>query len=247
MAAMRREDGRRSGELREISFEREYTRHAPGSVLARAGQTVVLCTASLEEGVPAWRAGSGMGWVTAEYDMLPASTHQRRKRNRGQVDGRSQEIQRLIGRAVRAVVDFEVLGENTILLDCDVLQADGGTRTTSINGAYVAFCDAVAEARRRGWFKRSPIRAPVAAVSVGLCGGRCLLDLNYAEDVAADVDLNVVMTGRGEFVEVQGTGEKSTFSREDLEKMVGLATRGIRKVISSQRAALRKPLKRVRS
>lgn len=242
---MRREDGRRNDELRKVSFERGYTRHAAGSVLARAGNTVVLCTASLEEGVPAWRAGSGLGWVTAEYDMLPASTHERRKRNRAQIDGRSQEIQRLIGRALRAVVDFQALGENTIMLDCDVLQADGGTRTTSINGAYVALCDAVVEARRRGWIKRSPVGAPVAAVSVGLCAGRCLLDLNYAEDVNAEVDLNVVMTGNGEFVEVQGTGEKSTFRREELDKLVNLATRGVRKLIAVQRGALRKPGRRV--
>lgn len=175
--------------------------------------------------------------------MLPASTHQRRRRNRTQIDGRSQEIQRLIGRALRAIVDFEALGENSILIDCDVLQADGGTRTASITGAYVALCDAVAVARGEGLIRKSPILSSVGAVSVGIVDGRGLLDLNYAEDVAAEVDFNVVMTGKGAFVEVQGTGEKATFSQEQLATMIRLASGGIRKLIRAQREALRKPLR----
>ena len=211
-------------------------------MLIRAGQTVVLCTACWEAGVPAWKKGKGSGWVTAEYDMLPGATGERRRRNRTAIDGRTQEIQRLIGRSLRSVVDLDLLGENSILVDCDVLQADGGTRTASITGAYVALSDAVRVALRKKLIRRSPIRDAVAAVSVGRVDGRTLLDLDYEEDVAADVDMNVVMTGSGRFVEVQGTGEEATFTRADLERLVGLASRGIRQLLTMQERAIRKRL-----
>jgi len=211
-------------------------------VLIRAGQTVVLCTACWEEGVPAWKKGQGGGWVTAEYDMLPGATGERRRRNRTSIDGRTQEIQRLIGRSLRSVVDLDSLGENSILVDCDVLQADGGTRTASITGAYVALCDAVRVALRKKWIRRSPIRDVVAAVSVGRVDERMLLDLDYEEDVAAEVDMNVVMTGSGRFVEVQGTGEEATFTRADLDRLVGLASRGIKQLLTMQERALRRRL-----
>jgi len=235
-----RSDGRKPGQLRPVRITRGYTRHAAGSVLIEAGDTRVLCTACWEAGVPPWRKGSGAGWVTAEYDMLPAATGQRRPRNRSKIDGRTQEIQRLIGRSMRAVVDLEALGENSILIDCDVLQADGGTRTASITGAYVALCDAVGTAIRNGWLVRSPIREAVAAVSVGRVGHRLLLDLNYEEDVAAEVDMNVVITAAGRFVEVQGTGEEATFTRDELDRLVRLAARGIRELIGIQASALKK-------
>ncbi len=221
---------------------RGYTRHAAGSVLYRAGGTVVLCTACWEAGVPGWKKEQGGGWLTAEYDMLPGATGQRRARNRGKIDGRTQEIQRLIGRALRAVVDLEALGANTILIDCDVLQADGGTRTASITGAYVALCDAIHVARKHKWIKQSPIREAVAAVSVGRVKGRMLLDLDYGEDVGADVDMNVVMTGSGRFVEVQGTGEEATFTRVELNRLLALAARGVRGLLAAQVKALRRKL-----
>ncbi len=233
-----RPDARRFNELRPIQFIRGYTQNAPGSVLIRTGRTVVLCTASWEAGVPEWKKGKGSGWVTAEYDMLPASTGQRRRRNR--TDGRTQEIQRLIGRSLRSVVDLDVLGENSILLDCDVIQADGGTRTAAITGAYVALCDCARTAVRNRWLPRSPVTDAVAAVSVGRVNGKAVLDLDYAEDVAAEVDMNVVMTGSGHFVEVQGTGEKTTFARRDLDRLVDLAARGIRRLLDLQQKALRK-------
>jgi len=257
---MARGDGRRAGELRPVEIIRGYTRNAAGSVLIRAGNTHVLCTACWENKVPKWRAGSGSGWVTAEYDMLPGSTSQRRPRNRGRIDGRTQEIQRLIGRSLRAVVDMDLLGENSILLDCDVLQADGGTRTAAITGAYVAMCDAIKLAKRNKWIEQSPsaksrstkspltkspltksaIREAVAAVSVGRVKNRLLLDLSYQEDVAAEVDMNVVMTASGRFVEVQGTGEEATFSRAELDKLLRLAGRGIKQLLESQQKALRR-------
>lgn len=240
---MARHNGRRANELRPVEFVRGYTRNATGSVLVRAGETMVLCTACWEAGVPRWKQGQGSGWVTAEYDMLPGATSERRRRNRTKIDGRTQEIQRLIGRSLRAVVNLEALGENSILLDCDVLQADGGTRTASITGAYVALCDAVRVAVRNKWIKRSPVREAVAAVSVGLVGGRVLLDLDYVEDVAAEVDMNVVMTGSGKFVEVQGTGEEATFTRAELDRLLRLASRGIKQLIGGQRTALRKRLR----
>lgn len=200
----------------------------------------MLCTACWEQSVPRWKEGQGSGWVTAEYDMLPGATHTRRRRNRSKIDGRTQEIQRLIGRSLRAVVDLDRLGENSILIDCDVLQADGGTRTASITGAYVALCDAVGHALSKGWIDESPVIEAVAAISVGQVGGRMLLDLNYEEDVAADVDMNVVMTSSKRFVEVQGTGEEATFEREELDKLLDLATRGIRKLLTIQGESLGK-------
>ena len=211
-------------------------------MLIRTGETVVLCTACWENGVPRWRKGQGSGWVTAEYDMLPGATSGRRPRNRNRIDGRTQEIQRLIGRSLRAVVDLDRLGENSILIDCDVLQADGGTRTASITGAYVALCDAVRTAKRNKWLTQSPIIGSVAAVSVGMVSGKALADLDYKEDVGADVDMNVVMTGTGQFIEVQGTGEKTTFTRGDLDKLLRLASRGIKQLLEAQERALRRRL-----
>ncbi|MBU0719529.1 MAG: ribonuclease PH [Planctomycetes bacterium] len=241
---MVRSDDRRAGELRPVEITRGYTRNAPGSVLIRTGGTAVLCTACWEVGVPRWKKGEGSGWVTAEYDMLPGSTSERRRRNRDKIDGRTQEIQRLIGRSLRAVVDLEGLGENSVLIDCDVLQADGGTRTASITGAYVALCDALRVAVRNKWIRKSPILDAVAAVSVGMVSGRATLDLDYREDVAAEVDMNVVMTGAGRFIEVQGTGEKATFSRADLDKLLRLAARGIGQLLDFQAKALRRRLPR---
>lgn len=235
-----RADGRKPDQLRSIRIERGYTRNAQGSVLIRTGRTTVLCTACWEEGVPAWKKGSGSGWVTAEYDMLPGSTSDRKRRNRTSIDGRTQEIQRLIGRSLRAVVDLNLLGENSILLDCDVLDADGGTRTASVNGAYLALHDAVTASLKKRVIRKSPILDAVAAVSVGRVGGRAFLDLDYQEDVAAEVDMNVVMTGAGEFIEVQGTGEKSTFTRKELDQLVKLASRGIGRILDVQRASLKK-------
>ena len=226
-----------------MEITRGYTRNAAGSVLIRTGETLVLCTACWEAGVPAWKKGQGSGWVTAEYDMLPGATGERRRRNRTSIDGRTQEIQRLIGRSLRSVVDLDLLGENSILIDCDVLQADGGTRTASITGAYVALCDAVRVARQRKWIQRSPVRDAVAAVSVGKVQGRTLLDLDYEEDVAAEVDMNVVMAGSGRFVEIQGTGEEATFRRADLDRLIGLASRGLKQLLTAQQTALRRRLK----
>ena len=240
---MARRDGRRVNQLRPVEIIRGYTRFAPGSVLIRWGQTHVLCTAFWAQGVPRWKADRGGGWVTAEYDMLPGATDERRSRNRFRLDGRTQEIQRLIGRAMRAVVDLDLLGENTALIDCDVLQADGGTRTASITGAYVALCDAVRHAIRCRIIRKTPVIDSLAAVSVGRVGGHLMLDLDYSEDSSADVDLNVAMTGSGGCVEVQGTGEGATYSRNELDRMMRLATRGIRELHAIQARALRKRLK----
>lgn len=223
-----------------MEIKRGYTKNAPGSVLIRNGRTVVLCTASWEPGVPLWKQGQGTGWLTAEYDMLPTATHQRRARNRTRIDGRTQEIQRIIGRSLRAVIDFSALGENTILLDCDVLQADGGTRTAAITGAYVALNDAVEVGLANQWISRSPIREPVAAVSVCLVNKRPLLDPNYEEDAAAEVDLNVVMGGSGRLIEIQGTGEQAPFSRAELDKLLRMAASGIRQLIAAQEKTLRR-------
>ena len=215
--------------IRPVKIQRNFTRHSPGSVLYRAGDTVVLCTASIDPQVPPWLAGKGKGWVTAEYNMLPNSTSPRKKRERdGKVDGRTNEIQRLIGRSLRAVVDLEALGERLITVDCDVLQADGGTRTASITGGFLALCDAVRSVKAllpdpQRW----PLRDTVAAISVGMVEGRAVLDLDYEQDVAADVDMNVIMTGNGRFVEIQGTGEEATFSDEELAELLALAKRGI--------------------
>jgi len=237
-----RRDGRRAGELRCVEIVRGFTKFAPGSVLIKCGDTHVLCTASFETGVPDWREGSGRGWVTAEYDMLPSSTSSRRRRSRTRIDGRTQEIQRLVGRALRAVIDMQALGENTVWVDCDVIQADGGTRTASITGAYVALCDAVRFARRQKWIASNPVPDSVSAVSVGIVDRRLLLDLDYAEDVRAEVDMNVAITGSGRFVEIQGTAESGTFTHMDAERMLKLAARGAKLLTSHQERALRRRL-----
>lgn len=236
-----RSDGRKADELRPIRIHRGFTQSAAGSVLIKAGDTHVLCTASIEESVPPWRKESGLGWVTAEYDMLPASTGERRARSRGKgVDGRAQEIQRLVGRSLRAIVDMKKLGERSIWIDCDVLQADGGTRTASITGAYIALMDAIGVLRRKKLLMASPIIDSVAAVSVGLVEGRPLLDLNYLEDKDAEVDFNVVQTGRGRFIEVQGTAEGRAFTRGQLSRIISLAEKGIRQLRTIQQRTLGK-------
>ena len=230
---------RRSNELRPIKITRGFTDNPAGSVLIEMGATRVLCTASLTNEVPRWREASGLGWVTAEYSMLPGSTPQRKARSRsGHTDSRGTEIQRLIGRVMRGVVDFEKLGQNTIYLDCDVLQADGGTRTAAINGSYVAMMDAVRYGVGAGLIAEEPVKAAVAAVSVGLVRGKTYLDLDYELDIGADVDMNVAMTDRGEFIELQGTGEGATFTAEQLAKMVRLAGRGIKQILAVQAKVL---------
>jgi len=233
-------DGRTAQALRPLTLRRSVTRHAEGSVLVAMGHTQVLCTASVEEGVPAFLRGKGQGWLTAEYGMLPRSTNTRMRREaaEGRQSGRTQEIQRLIGRSLRAVVDLKALGERTLRVDCDVLQADGGTRCASITGACVAVADAIAWCKARGLVTGRPLRDMVAAVSVGIVGGRPLLDLDYAEDSGCDTDMNIVMTGRGGFVEVQGTAEGAPFSRSEMTALVTLAQRGIRKLVAAQKAAL---------
>jgi ribonuclease PH len=238
-----RTHGRAANALRAVTLQRYYTRHAEGSVLVAFGDTKVLCTASVDEKVPPHKRGSGQGWVTAEYGMLPRATHTRgdREAARGKQSGRTQEIQRLIGRSLRAVFDLAALGERSILIDCDVLQADGGTRTAAITGAFVAAHDAVSWLLAQGRIAASPIRDHVAAVSVGLLQGTPLLDLDYAEDSAGDTDMNVVMTGAGGFVEVQGTAEGTPFSRADMDAMLALAEKGIRELVAAQRAALAEP------
>jgi ribonuclease PH len=235
-----RTEGRAADALRPVSIHRRYTRHAEGSVLVAFGHTQVLCTASVEEKVPPHKRGSGQGWVTAEYGMLPRATHTRGEREaaRGKQSGRTQEIQRLIGRSLRAVFDLGVLGERTITLDCDVLQADGGTRTAAITGAFVAAHDAVTWLVGQGRIGASPIRDFVAAVSVGIVAGTPLLDLEYVEDSACDTDMNVVMTGKGEFVEVQGTAERGAFTRAQMDALLALAGKGIAELVVAQRHAL---------
>lgn len=237
---MPRPSGRASDDLRPVTIERHYTRHAEGSVLVAFGDTRVLCTATVEEGVPRFLRGSGSGWVTAEYGMLPRSTGTRmgREAARGRQGGRTLEIQRLIGRSLRAAVDLNRLGEHTITLDCDVLQADGGTRTASITGAFVALIDAITGLQRSKRITTDPLRHFVASVSVGVCAGEAVLDLDYVEDSKADTDLNVVMTEEGEFIEIQGTAEAAPFRRGELERMLDLADAGIRRLISCQRDAL---------
>ena len=235
-----RPSGRRPDELRPIRFTRGYTRHAEGSVLTAFGDTVVLCTASIEDRVPGFLRNSGSGWVSAEYGMLPRSTHSRNSREavRGKQGGRTLEIQRLIGRSLRAVTDLRALGERTITLDCDVLQADGGTRTASITGAYVALVDAVRRGLQRKSLKRDPIHGQIAAVSVGIYQGTPVLDLDYREDSDAETDMNVVMNDAGAFVEVQGTAEGHAFRRDELDAMLALATAGSAQLIEYQREAL---------
>jgi ribonuclease PH len=239
---MSRSDGRDPGQLRPVHFSRGWLDHAEGSVLVEYGRTRVLCAASFTEGVPRWRKGSGQGWVTAEYAMLPRSTNTRNDREsvRGRIGGRTHEISRLVGRALRAVIDYQALGENTIVLDCDVLQADGGTRTAAITGAYVALADAVAWAKGRGLVKAGaePLIGSVSAVSVGVVDGVPLLDLCYEEDVRAETDMNVVVTGEGHFVEVQGTAEGAPFDRSELDRLLDLALAGCTDLARLQRAAL---------
>lgn len=238
-----RGQGRAPDQLRAVTIERGYTKHAEGSVLISFGETKVLCTASVLAKVPPHKKGSGEGWVTAEYGMLPRATHTRSDREaaRGKQTGRTQEIQRLIGRALRAVVDLKALGEYTIHVDCDVIQADGGTRTASITGAYVALADAVAWLLAQGKITHSPIIDSVAAISVGVVGGVPMLDLPYTEDSTAETDMNVVMTGSGGYVEVQGTAEGAPFSRSELDALLDLAEGGIARIVELQRAVLATP------
>ncbi|HKT07272.1 MAG TPA: ribonuclease PH [Gemmatimonadaceae bacterium] len=230
--------GRGPRDLRTVTIERGAAPYAEGSCLIAFGSTRVLCTASVEEGVPGWRKGRGEGWLTAEYAMLPRATHTRTSRERSQVGGRTQEIQRLIGRSLRAMLDDFRFGELTVKVDCDVLQADGGTRTASVTGACVAVCDAFAWLVATGRLPASPVRRRVAAVSVGVVDGEPRLDLEYAEDVRAGVDMNVVMTSEGRFVEVQGTGEHATFERRELDQLLELAAGGVRALLDAQALAL---------
>ncbi len=238
-----RPSGRKPGQLREVRLTRGFTRHAEGSVLVEFGETRVLCTASVENRVPPFLRDKGRGWVTAEYGMLPRATHTRgdREAARGKQSGRTQEIQRLIGRALRSVVDMPALGERTVHIDCDVLQADGGTRTAAITGAFVALHDAFSWMQGKGLIATLPARDFVAAVSVGVYQGAAVLDLDYAEDVACDTDMNVVMTGSGRFVEVQGTAEGEPFARAELDALLDLAGRGIGELVAEQRRALGLP------
>ena len=231
-----RRDGRQPDDLRPLTFVRDYTEMAAGSVLVSMGKTRVLCTASVDERVPPWMRGKGTGWVTAEYSMLPGSTPERSNRevNKGKPSGRTQEIQRLIGRALRSVCDMKLMGERQILVDCDVLQADGGTRTASISGAYVALHDACSRLVAAGRLPANPLTTACAAVSVGVVDAVALLDLDYSEDVRAEVDMNVVMTGSGRFVEVQGTAEGLPFSRAELDDLLGLAEHGIASILDAQ-------------
>ena len=240
---MTRADGRGPEDLRPLSFVRDYTEFALGSVLVSMGRTRVLCTASVDERVPPWMRGKGTGWVTAEYSMLPGSTPDRSDRevNKGKPSGRTQEIQRLIGRSLRSVTDMAVLGERQVVLDCDVLQADGGTRTASISGAYVALHDACTRLVAAGRIRANPLTAACAAISVGIVDGIALLDLDYSEDVRAQVDMNLVMTSGGRFVEVQGTAEGLAFSRSELDDLLGLGEHGIAEILDAQAAALLTP------
>lgn len=239
---MKRFDGRTTDQLRPIKITRGYTQIPEGSVLIEVGMTRVLCTATVEEKVPPFQKGTGLGWVTAEYAMLPRATQTRTQREatKGKLTGRTMEIQRLIGRALRSVVDLKKLGERTIWIDCDVLQADGGTRTASISGAYVALVDAIKYLQDKGTLKESPIQDTLAAISVGKVEGVPVLDLAYEEDSKAEVDMNIVMTGAGKFVEIQGTAEEIPFDRVELDQFLGLAEKGIRELMGEQNAALKK-------
>ena len=238
---MRRSDGRSPEKMRPVDFTRGYLKHAHGSCLIDLGDTRVLCAATIGEGVASWRRGNDLGWVTAEYSLLPASTHTRTRREAasGRQAGRTHEIQRLIGRSLRSVIDMGGMGgENTLTVDCDVIQADGGTRTAAITGAFVAAYDALATWRDAGKISSLPIIDHVAAVSVGMVDGAPMLDLDYAEDSVAEIDMNVVMDGRGRFIEVQGTGEKAPFSRERLDELLELAARGVTELVALQKACL---------
>ncbi|HEY1848791.1 MAG TPA: ribonuclease PH [Opitutaceae bacterium] len=237
-----RADGRKADQLRPVSFESDFVPHATGSVLVRYGNTRVICAATIEPGVPTWMKQQGVkgGWLTAEYSMLPYATHERKARdiNKGRLDGRTVEIQRLIGRSLRAALDLDKLGSNTLWIDCDVIQADGGTRTASITGAYVAARLAAQRLIDAGKLKENPLSDSVAAISVGVVGGSALLDLAYVEDKDAEVDFNVVMTGKGQFVEVQGTGEEATFSQDQLGELLSLAQKGLRELSAQQASFL---------
>ncbi len=235
-----RPSGRVNDELRTIKITRNYTKHAEGSVLVEFGDTKVLCTASVEDRVPPWLKGKGSGWVTAEYGMLPRSTgsRMRRESSAGKMTGRTQEIQRLIGRSLRASVDLEALAERVVTIDCDVIQADGGTRTASITGGYVALCDAISYLQQNKVLKRNPIYGAVAAVSVGIYNGDVVLDLDYDEDSSAETDLNLVMNEAGGFIEIQGTAEGHAFRDDELQTMLAYGKKGIMEIIESQRAAL---------
>lgn len=237
---MRRPSGRANDEMRQVKFTRQYTKHAEGSVLVEFGDTKVLCTATIDDRTPPWLRGKGQGWVTAEYGMLPRSTNSRmgREAARGKQGGRTQEIQRLIGRSLRAVVNLEALGERQIILDCDVIQADGGTRTASISGAYVALHDAVDTLLKKGAIKNDPLIGQLASISVGIYNGEPVLDLDYDEDSNAETDMNVVMNNAGHFIEVQGTAEGHAFTRDEMNQMLELAEKGINEIIQEQDSAL---------
>lgn len=235
-----RKDGRRPDEMRPVSITRPYLKHPEGSVLIEVGDTKVICTATIEEKVPQWLKGSGQGWVTAEYSMLPRSSATRivREAATGKIGGRTHEIQRLIGRTLRSVTDMKGFGERTIWIDCDVIQADGGTRTASITGSFIALADALTFLKDRGIIKKVPLRDFVAAVSVGVVNGEVVLDLNYDEDSTAEVDMNIVMTGKGDFVEVQGTAEAAPFTKDEMARMTSLAEEGIRGLAARQKEVL---------
>jgi ribonuclease PH len=234
-------DGRKRNELRSVRITRDYIKHAEGSALIEMGDTKVICTASLEERVPPFLRDQGKGWITAEYAMLPRSTKERvqREATKGRLSGRTQEIQRLIGRSLRAVMDLAALGERTVWIDCDVIQADGGTRTASITGSFVALVDALAYAVKQGLIKKIPLLDYLAAVSVGKVNGELLTDLSYEEDSSADVDMNVVMTGDGRFVEIQGTAEKTPFNEKEMKALLTLAKRGIRQLVKTEQELIR--------
>ena len=230
---------RPSDQIRDVEIQRGYLDANPASVLYRCGGTIVLCTASVEESVPPWMAGQGKGWVTAEYNMLPGSTSPRKRRDRGgKIDGRTTEIQRLIGRSLRSIIDLKQLGERSITVDCDVLQADGGTRTASITGGFIALSDAISQILPHSEIGNGPLRDSIAAISVGLIDSEIKLDLDYALDSAADVDMNVIMTGKGRFVELQGTGEEATFDEDQLQEMLRLAKLGIQELTRLQKEAI---------
>lgn len=237
---MPRPSGRHNNQLRTVTFNRQFTRHAEGAVLATFGDTQVLCTASVDSGVPRFLKGKNSGWITAEYGMLPRSTNQRMAREaaRGKQSGRTQEIQRLIGRSLRSAVDLTALGEYTITIDCDVLQADGGTRTAAISGACVALCDALDFMQQKKWLEASPLRNMIAAISVGIYNGEAVLDLDYPEDSNAETDMNVVMTEGGDFIEVQGTAEGAPFASSELQAMLALAEQGVSQIVAIQKMAL---------
>lgn len=236
---MKRADGRKPDQLRRVAVTKNYLKHAEGSCLIAFGDTKVVCSASVEEGVPPFLKGKGQGWVTAEYGMLPRSCTQRINREKGGGSGRTQEIQRLVGRSLRAVVDMKKLGERTVKIDCDVIQGDGGTRTASITGGYIALAMALKKVRKAGLITAWPVSEQVAAISVGMKDGQALLDLNYVEDSGADVDMNIVMVGSGKFVEVQGTAEHRAFSKKDMDAMLLLAQKGIKELFLVQNKVLR--------